>query len=145
MPQHIHTANFIKDLRTRQGFTQQQLAEKAGVGLRFIREMEQGKQTLRIDKVNQVLALFGYELIPGKELDPYEILENYFNKNVKIYFKNKSVLFGFIVDEIREAQQIIGWRFVSNNNAIQYQSTHDDKLLETVRHADIERIENINS
>jgi len=46
------------------------LAAKAGVGLRFVRELEQGKQTLRIDKVNQVLALFGYEVgaVPaGKE------------------------------------------------------------------------------
>jgi hypothetical protein len=38
------------------------LAEKAGVGLRFLRELEQGKQTLRMDKVNQVLKLFGYDL-----------------------------------------------------------------------------------
>ena len=42
--------------------TQPELAEKAGVGLRFIRELEQGKQTLRLDKVNQVLKLFGYEV-----------------------------------------------------------------------------------
>ena len=144
MPQNTYISNLIKDLRARQGLTQQQLAGKAGVGLRFIREMEQGKQTLRIDKVNQVLALFGYELIPGKELDPYEILEKFFNKNIKIYLKNKSVLFGSIIEEIREAQQIIGWKFVSNNNAIQYQSMHDEKLLQTIRHADIERIENIN-
>ncbi|HEX6169672.1 MAG TPA: helix-turn-helix transcriptional regulator [Chitinophagaceae bacterium] len=145
MSQPTHTGSFIKDLRTRHGLTQQQLAEKAGVGLRFIRDMEQGKETLRIDKVNQVLALFGYELIPGKELDPYQILENHFSKNIKIYFKNKSVLFGFIIDEIRERQQITGWKFVSNNNAIQYQSTHDEKLLQNINHADIERIENINT
>ena len=44
--------------------TQPDLAEKAGVGLRFVREMEQGKETLRMDKVNQVLKLFGYELGP---------------------------------------------------------------------------------
>jgi len=43
---------------------QQQLAEKAGVGLRFIRDLEQGKTTLRMDKVNQVLKLFGQELGP---------------------------------------------------------------------------------
>ncbi|MBK8514705.1 MAG: helix-turn-helix transcriptional regulator [Saprospiraceae bacterium] len=36
-----------------------ELAEKAGVGLRFVRELEQGKETLRLDKVNQVLNLFG--------------------------------------------------------------------------------------
>lgn len=44
--------------------TQQQLAVKSGVGLRFIRDMEQGKASLRMDKVNQVLLMFGYELGP---------------------------------------------------------------------------------
>lgn len=42
--------------------TQPELAKKAGVGLRFMRELEQGKQTLRLDKVNQVLQLFGCEV-----------------------------------------------------------------------------------
>lgn len=50
--------------------TQPDLAEKAGTGLRFIRELEQGKKTLRMDKVNQVLALFGFEL--GPVLQPRE-------------------------------------------------------------------------
>ncbi len=44
--------------------TQVDLAEKAGVGLRFVREIEQGKETLRLDKVNQVLKLFGYKMGP---------------------------------------------------------------------------------
>ena len=44
------------------GLTQVDLAEKSGVGLRFVRELEQGKQTLRIDKINQVFALFGHEV-----------------------------------------------------------------------------------
>jgi y4mF family transcriptional regulator len=44
--------------------TQPDLAAKAGVGLRFIRDCEQGKSTLRMDKVNQVLKLFGMELGP---------------------------------------------------------------------------------
>ncbi len=44
--------------------TQQQLAVKSGVGLRFIRDMEQGKASLRMDKVNQVLLMFGHELGP---------------------------------------------------------------------------------
>jgi len=47
--------------------TQPELAEKAGVGLRFVRELEQGKQSLRLDKVNQVLHLFGYEVGPVKQ------------------------------------------------------------------------------
>lgn len=53
---------FIKEKRKQLKLTQPELAERAGVGLRFIRELEQGKQTLRLDKVNQVLALFGSEI-----------------------------------------------------------------------------------
>ncbi len=54
-------SKFVKEKRNAAKLTQPELAEKAGVGLRFIRELEQGKQTLRMDKVNQVLHLFGYE------------------------------------------------------------------------------------
>lgn len=54
----------IKAKRKELGLTQEELAGKAGVGLRFVREMEQGKHTLRMDKVNQVLFLFGFELGP---------------------------------------------------------------------------------
>lgn len=57
-------SKFLKDKRKKAGLTQPELALKAGVGLRFIREMEQEKKTLRIDKVNQVLILFGHELAP---------------------------------------------------------------------------------
>lgn len=57
-------ALFVKEMRKRFGLTQVDLAAKAGVGLRFIRELEQGKETLRIDKVNQVLALFGHKVGP---------------------------------------------------------------------------------
>lgn len=57
-------SDYLKDKRKKLKLTQQQLAEKAGVGLRFIRELEQGKTTLRMDKVNQVLKLFGQELGP---------------------------------------------------------------------------------
>ncbi|MEJ6981741.1 helix-turn-helix transcriptional regulator [Pedobacter sp. P351] len=55
-------SNYLKQKRKAFGFTQEDLAVKAGVGLRFIREIEQGKTTLRMDKVNQVLALFGAQL-----------------------------------------------------------------------------------
>lgn len=55
-------ANFIKEKRKQLNLTQPELAERAGVGLRFIRELEQGKQSVRLDKVNQVLALFGSEI-----------------------------------------------------------------------------------
>lgn len=52
-------AEFVKEKRKQLKFTQPELAEKAGVGLRFLRELENGKESLRLDKVNQVLALFG--------------------------------------------------------------------------------------
>ncbi len=55
-------SEFLKAKRKAFNFTQEDLASKAGVGLRVVREMEQGKATLRMDKVNQVLALFGSEL-----------------------------------------------------------------------------------
>lgn len=57
-------SKFIKEKRKLLGLTQEELSFKAGVGLRFIREMERGKRTLRMDKVNQVLSLFGHELGP---------------------------------------------------------------------------------
>lgn len=57
-------SNFLKEKRKKLRLTQHELALKAGVGLRFIRDIEQGKTTLRMDKVNQVLRLFGQELVP---------------------------------------------------------------------------------
>ena len=58
---------FVKTRRKLLGLTQKDVAEKAGVGLRFVRDLEQGKQSLRMDKVNQVLALFGHTLIPVEQ------------------------------------------------------------------------------
>ena len=63
-------SNFVREKRTAAKLTQPQLAGKAGVGLRFIRELEQGKETLRLDKVNQVLQLFGYEAGPVESKRP---------------------------------------------------------------------------
>lgn len=59
----------VKRLRKQYGLTQEQLALKSGVGLNFIREMEQGKATVRLDKVNQVLLLFNYEMAPMPRKD----------------------------------------------------------------------------
>ena len=57
----------MKRLSNRQEQVMQvDLSQKSEVGLRFVREMEQGKETLRLDKVNQVLALFGAEMAPMK-------------------------------------------------------------------------------
>lgn len=54
----------IKLKRKQNKLTQPELALKAGVGLRFVRDLEQGKNTLRMDKVNDVLRLFGETLGP---------------------------------------------------------------------------------
>lgn len=55
-------SEFVKQKRKSTNLTQPELAEKAGVGLRFIRDIEQGKKSLRLDKVNQVLQLFGFQV-----------------------------------------------------------------------------------
>jgi y4mF family transcriptional regulator len=62
-------SGFIKEKRKQLKLTQPELAERAGVGLRFVRELEQGKQSLRLDKVNQVLALFGSEMGVVKKVE----------------------------------------------------------------------------
>ena len=54
---------FVKKQRKQNNLTQEELAAKAGIGLRLLREIEQGKTTMRMDKVNQVLSMFGAELI----------------------------------------------------------------------------------
>ena len=59
----------VKSLRKQYGMTQEDLAYKSGVSLFFVREMEQGKVSLRMDKVNQVLNLFNYELVPQRKED----------------------------------------------------------------------------
>jgi len=56
--------HFVKSKRRELGLTQRDLADRAGLGLRFIRDLEQGKESLRLDKVNQVLALFGHRMEP---------------------------------------------------------------------------------
>lgn len=140
-----HITSFVKYNRQKAGLTQEELAERAGVGLRFIREIEQGKETLRLDKVNQVLQLFGYNVLPGPERksDAYEILMNHFNRNVQVHLKNRNVLVGYIIEAIYEYNEIKGWKFVSNNNALEHRQTGNPALVEIINHADIDNVENI--
>ena len=58
----------LKSLRKEHRMTQVDLAMKSGVGLNFVRQLEQGKTTVRMDKVVQVFDLFCYELVPQKKL-----------------------------------------------------------------------------
>ena len=63
----IIIGDFIKEERKKAGLTQEEFAIRSGLGLRFIRELEQGKETVRLDKVNQALAMFGKEAVPGQK------------------------------------------------------------------------------
>lgn len=65
-------AKIIKEKRKAKGLTQQDLALKSGLGLRLVREIEQGKTSMRMDKVNQLLALFGMELTPAPKIKDHE-------------------------------------------------------------------------
>jgi y4mF family transcriptional regulator len=67
-----NVAKIIKEKRKANGLTQQDLALKSGLGLRLVREIEQGKTSMRMDKVNQLLALFGMELIPAPKIKDHE-------------------------------------------------------------------------
>lgn len=59
-------AVFVKESRKAAGLTQEEFAARSGLGIRFIRELEQGKETVRMDKVNTALAMFGCVAAPGK-------------------------------------------------------------------------------
>ena len=66
----------VKMLRKQYNLTQEELSLKSGVGLRFVRDLEQGKETLRLDKVNQLLDFFNYEMVAtqktvNNETSPY--------------------------------------------------------------------------
>lgn len=60
-------AEFIKEKRRAAGLTQEEFAIRSGLGLRFVRELEQGKETVRMDKVNAALAMFNSVAVPGRK------------------------------------------------------------------------------
>ena len=60
-------AEFIKQKRKEMELTQEEFAIRSGLGLRFVRELEQGKETVRMDKVNQALSMFGMKAVPGRK------------------------------------------------------------------------------
>lgn len=137
-------SSFIKYQRKKQKLTQEELAAKAGVGIRFIRELEQGKETLQLNKVDQVLALFGFSLSPdNQKIDAYDIFWNYLNKAVKITLTNRVIKYGILIKEITDKKEnkISAWQFVPNNNAIKYQQKPDDNLTEIILNNDIQTIE----
>ena len=59
--------DYVKQERKKLGLTQEEFAVRTGLGLRFVRDLEQGKETVCMDKVNQALALFDCEAVPGRK------------------------------------------------------------------------------
>ena len=60
-------AKFVKENRKAAGLTQEEFAMRSGLGLRFVRDLEQGKETVRRDKVNFALSMFDMEAVPGRK------------------------------------------------------------------------------
>ena len=60
-------AEFVKKNRKEAGLTQEEFAMRSGLGLRFVRDLEQGKETVRMDKVNVALGMFGATTVPGRK------------------------------------------------------------------------------
>ncbi|NNM58876.1 MAG: helix-turn-helix transcriptional regulator [Legionellales bacterium] len=52
----------IRSTRKRQNLTQEQLAAAAGVGVRFVRELEQGKESCHLGKAMIVVSMLGLQL-----------------------------------------------------------------------------------
>jgi y4mF family transcriptional regulator len=136
-------AAFIKYNREKLSLTQEMLAEKTGLGIHFIRDIEQGKPSLRLDKVEKVLALFGYKMAPVVDsIDPYQLWFSYKDKPVEITLKDRKKVSGFLVQEIRdERSSIVAWKIVPFPNILQWQARQDDSLIEIIQQQDIDNIE----
>jgi y4mF family transcriptional regulator len=138
-------STFVRFQRKKNGITQKELSVKAGVGIRFIRELEQGKTSLQLDKVEQVLHLFGFQLTPCKQqIDPYYVFWNHLNKDVKITLANKVVKYGILTEEVidKKENKIVAWKFLSIKKPMLFKRKTDDKQTEIITHSDIFLIEN---
>ena len=78
-------AKFIKKSRKAAGLTQEEFALRSGLGLRFVRELEQGKKTVRMDKVNTALSMFGMEAVPGRipKIDENDYIQKESEERIK--------------------------------------------------------------
>ena len=87
-------AEFVKQNRREAGLTQEEFAMRSGLGLRFVRELEQGKETVRMDKVNQALAMFGMKAVPGRvKNEPIERILNYKGYTGRVEYDDEQHIF----------------------------------------------------
>lgn len=144
MEQH-NLADLVKYMRHSTNLTQEELAQKAGVGLRFVRDLEQGKQTIRMDKLNQVLALFGYKVsaTSARKQDQWEIIMNHMNRNVRITQKDWTERTGILKGYRMKDQQVLHWEFIPDSNALKYRDTKDETLVEKIDNDNLLNVENL--
>ena len=127
-------SSFVKYKRDKLQLSQQDLADKSGVGVRFIRELEAGKETLRMNKVNQVLALFGFTLVPARVgVDPYFVWLTMLNKVVLITYPSRLTQRGTLLNEILDQGKITAWSVAPDSP-----NQKADPII--VQHSDIESI-----
>ena len=93
-------SEFVKKSRKEQHLTQPELAARAGVGLRFLRELEQGKEILRMDKVNQVLSYFGTSCGVNAEASAKSDIRSYRLSSLE---EPKEYMLEEIMHQVREA------------------------------------------
>lgn len=136
-------AAFVKYHREKEKLTQEQLADMTGLGLHFIRDLEQGRSKLRLDKVNDVLSFFGFHLGPNaNENDPWLIWHKFINKAITITKTDKRKIVGFLIREIRdEKSNIIAWKVLPNPKALAWKEKKDDALLVEVKQNEIAEID----
>ncbi len=138
-----HISSFLKYKRSGLGLKQEELAKKAGVGIRFLRELEQGKESLKMDKVNQVLRFFGYctSPVPEKMPSPYSILLNGMQKKIKIYLGKNRWISGILVGFQTKNGQVMRWKIVADEHLKEYKRTNHPSLLQIVEQVDIQKWE----
>ena len=78
-------AEFVKRKRKEAGLTQEEFSVRSGLGLRFVRDLEQGKETVRMDKVNTALAMFDMEAVPGRRAGYFHV--HFFPPLQRLFFR----------------------------------------------------------
>lgn len=136
---------FVKYNREKLGITQEQLSSRAGLGIHFIRDLEQGKPSVRLDKVDKVLALFGHRLGPvADKVDPYQLWQDYKNEAVEITLKDRSIVRGFLVKELRdERNSIVAWTLVPFPNILGWMQKEEEKFAIRITHREIDSIQKV--
>jgi transcriptional regulator with XRE-family HTH domain len=138
---------FVKYSRRKQSMSQEELAERTGVPLRFIRDIEQGKDSLGIDKLQNILQfLGGYRLAPVSiEIDPYQMWYNFKEKPVRILLKDRRETSGFLAAEVLDERGLItAWKLVPLEEMAKWRRSRENLPIKIIRHSEIEKIDFFN-